>query len=115
MVGVCDPSQAESVFVQVSCALAVAEAHTEFEHRDLHCDNVLVRPCPARTLQFTLGGRAVRVPSRGIEVSIIDFDLSRMQYGGSVVFMDLSKDSAQFRGTGSLQYDVYRSMKRHNG
>ncbi|KAG0443618.1 hypothetical protein HPB47_014712 [Ixodes persulcatus] len=111
----CDPSQAESVFVQVSCALAVAEAHTEFEHRDLHCDNVLVRPCPARTLQFTLGGRAVGVPSRGIEVSIIDFDLSRMQYGGSVVFMDLSKDSAQFRGTGSLQYDVYRSMKRHNG
>ncbi|CAN7945244.1 unnamed protein product, partial [Ixodes pacificus] len=110
-----DPSQAESVFVQVSCALAVAEAHTEFEHRDLHCDNVLVRPCPARTLQFTLGGRAVGVPSRGIEVSIIDFDLSRMQYGGSVVFMDLSKDSAQFRGTGSLQYDVYRSMKRHNG
>ncbi|XP_070389463.1 uncharacterized protein [Dermacentor albipictus] len=107
--------QLESVFLQVACALAVAERELEFEHRDLHCDNVLVKPTEEQFAEFVLHGRKVRVRTAGVKASVIDYTLSRTRIGGQVCFTDLSKDAAIFQGTGSVQYDVYRTMKEHNG
>ncbi|XP_072141945.1 uncharacterized protein [Dermacentor andersoni] len=107
--------QLESVFLQVACSLAVAEPELEFEHRDLHCDNVLVKPTEEEFAEFVLHGRKIRVRTAGVKASVIDYTLSRTRIGGQVYFTDLSKDSAIFQGTGSFQYDIYRIMKEHNG
>ncbi|XP_070385238.1 serine/threonine-protein kinase haspin-like [Dermacentor albipictus] len=107
--------QLESVFLQVACSLAVAEPELEFEHRDLHCDNVLVKPTEQQFAEFVLHGRKVRVRTAGVKASVIDYTLSRTRIGGQVYFTDLSKDSVIFQGTGSVQYDIYRIMKEHNG
>ncbi|XP_070385141.1 uncharacterized protein [Dermacentor albipictus] len=107
--------QFESVFLQVACGLAVAERELEFEHRDLHCDNVLVKPTEEQFAEFVLHGRKVRVRTAGVKASVIDYTLSRTRIGGQVYFTDLSKDAALFQGTGSVQYDVYRMMKENNG
>ncbi|XP_065301856.1 uncharacterized protein [Dermacentor albipictus] len=107
--------QLESVFLQVACSLAVAEPELEFEHRDLHCDNVLVKPTELEFAEFVLHGRKIQVRTAGVKGSVIDYTLSRTRIGGQVYFTDLSKDSAIFQGTGSFQYDIYRIMKEHNG
>ncbi|XP_075534472.1 uncharacterized protein LOC142568356 [Dermacentor variabilis] len=107
--------QFESVFLQVACSLAVAEPELEFEHRDLHCDNVLVKPTEQEFAEFVLHGRKIRVRTAGVKASVIDYTLSRTRIGGQVYFTDLSKDSAIFQGTGSFQYDIYRIMKEQNG
>ena len=73
--------QAKSVLQQVTYGLAIAESALEFEHRDLHWGNVLVRPCAKENLRYTLKGTDVYLPSWGLEVSIIDFTLSRLRKG----------------------------------
>ncbi|XP_075736659.1 uncharacterized protein LOC119161804 isoform X3 [Rhipicephalus microplus] len=107
--------QLESIFLQVACSLAVAELELEFEHRDLHCDNVLVKRTEQDCVEFMLNGRKMLVRTAGVKASIIDYTLSRMRKGRNVVYTDVSDDTALFKGIGSSQYDVYRIMKDENG
>ncbi|XP_075734998.1 uncharacterized protein LOC119184061 isoform X2 [Rhipicephalus microplus] len=71
--------QLESIFLQVACSLAVAELELEFEHRDLHCDNVLVKRTEQDCIKFVLNGRELLVRTAGVKASIIDYTLSRMR------------------------------------
>ncbi|CAK9147287.1 unnamed protein product [Ilex paraguariensis] len=73
--------EARSLLVQVTLALAVAEAAYEFEHRDLHWGNILLSRKASATLQFTLEGRQIFVRTFGLLISIIDFTLSRINTG----------------------------------
>ncbi|XP_037573195.1 serine/threonine-protein kinase haspin-like [Dermacentor silvarum] len=107
--------QLESVLLQVACSLAVAELELEFEHRDLHCDNVLVNTTQQEVIEFVLHGQKIRVRTAGVKASVIDYTLSRTRIGGQVYYTDLSRDSVLFQGTGSYQYDIYRIMKEQNG
>ncbi|KAH7980251.1 hypothetical protein HPB49_014110 [Dermacentor silvarum] len=106
--------QFESVFLQLACSLAVAEVELQFEHRDLHCGNVLVNTTQQEFAEFLLRGRRVQVRTAGVKASVIDFTLSRTLIGGQVWFADLSGDSAFFEGTGSFQHEIYRTMKQQN-
>ncbi|XP_049271364.1 uncharacterized protein LOC125758345 [Rhipicephalus sanguineus] len=107
--------QLESVFLQVACSLAVAEPELEFEHRDLHCDNILMKRTEQDCVKFVLNGRKVLVRTAGVKASVIDYTLSRMRKGGNMSYTDVSGDTALFKGAGSYQYDVYRIMKDENG
>lgn len=103
--------QAKCVLQQVAYGLAIAESAFEFEHRDLHWGNVLVRPCANEKLHYRLEGTDIYLPSYGLEVSIIDFTLSRLRKDGCTVFCDLAKDELLFDGSGDYQFDVYRLMR----
>ncbi|XP_077541990.1 serine/threonine-protein kinase haspin-like isoform X2 [Haemaphysalis longicornis] len=116
--------QLESVFVQVSCSLAVAELALQFEHRDLHGENVLVRRTKENHATYILEGEEIKVPTAGVWASVVDYTLSRISAGTpcdaagltrSLLFTDLARDSQLFEGSGSYQYDIYRIMRERNG
>ncbi|KAL1534993.1 non-specific serine/threonine protein kinase [Salvia divinorum] len=104
--------EARSLLVQVTLALAVAEAAYEFEHRDLHWGNVLLTRKEPASLQFTLEGKKLLIKTFGLVISIIDFTLSRMNTGEDILFLDLSSDPEIFEGPkGDKQADTYRKMR----
>ena len=76
--------------MQVALSLAVAEAALEFEHRDLHWGNVLVKRTKETTLLYTLDGDDIEISTHGVRVAVIDFTLSRLRKG---------KDSIHVEGT----------------
>lgn len=79
--------------------LAVAESAFQFEHRDLHWGNVLLRPTKAPVASFCLAGIHIQVPTHGVEVVIIDFTASRLATPqGGVAFCDLATDPELFTG-----------------
>nr|XP_047124767.1 serine/threonine-protein kinase haspin homolog isoform X2 [Hydra vulgaris] len=86
------------ILKKIITALSAAEKKLMFEHRDLHWGNVLIDD------------------SHGLlNVSIIDFTLSRLLADDCVVYTDLGKDTSLFEGDGDIQFDVYRQMKEHIG
>ncbi|KAI8485608.1 Serine/threonine-protein kinase haspin [Branchiostoma belcheri] len=107
-------SQAKAVLHQITIALAVAEAALQFEHRDLHWGNVLVRKVEEQSSTHHLAGEEVCVATSGLDVNIIDFTLSRMQKDGQPLYCDLSADPTLFEGKGDYQFDIYREMKKEN-
>ncbi|XP_022720153.1 serine/threonine-protein kinase haspin homolog [Durio zibethinus] len=104
--------EARSLLVQVTAALAVAEAAYEFEHRDLHWGNILLSRRDSHTMKFILEGKKMFIRTFGLLVSIIDFTLSRINTGESIFFLDLSMDPYLFKGPkGDKQSETYRKMK----
>lgn len=94
-----------SILIQVAYSLAVAEKVLKFEHRDLHWGNILIhhksihldanlnqtvcKTCQFYSnanhdddfIQFCLNDRIHRIKQFGVNASIIDFTLSRLEQG----------------------------------
>lgn len=109
--------QAVGVFMQCAFSLAAAEAEFEFEHRDLHWGNILVKHTEKETADFVISRCRFEVPTGGVDVSIIDFTLSRISKDGYTVYDDLSKYTDLFTGDADVdfQFEVYRLMAQENG
>ena len=109
--------QGLGIFMQTAFSLAAAESEFEFEHRDLHWGNVLVKNTDAESMDYVVTGCPYEVPSGKVEVSIIDFTLSRISKDGYTVYDDLSKYSDLFTGDALVdyQFEVYRLMEKENG
>ncbi|CAA7037065.1 unnamed protein product [Microthlaspi erraticum] len=104
--------EARSLLVQVTAGLAVAEAAFEFEHRDLHWGNILLSRNNSSTLPFIIEGKEVFIKTFGLQISIIDFTLSRINTGEKILFLDLTSDPYLFKGPkGDKQSETYRKMK----
>ncbi|KAK3399106.1 hypothetical protein B0T20DRAFT_409230 [Sordaria brevicollis] len=144
------------VFLSTAVALARAEGMVRFEHRDLHEGNLCVRRVrPARVKKSDTKGDAsctregeeegekVKFGWSGLEVTILDYGLSRAtdpdtiepdfeseSYPASpigqksttegrsakeeaVVFYDLEKDPSMFTSTHAPQCEIYRLMRAH--
>ena len=118
-------AEAKSVLLQVTVALAVAEEACRFEHRDLHWGNVLLRKCAAGEERVaTLNGVDLTFPTNGVDVSVIDFTLSRLDMSSAdakdgekkPVFCDLDADPELFKGPeGHCQSETYRRMAAATG
>ncbi|XP_047562653.1 serine/threonine-protein kinase haspin [Lutra lutra] len=105
---------AKSILHQITASLAVAEASLHFEHRDLHWGNVLLKKTSLKELHYTLNGKTSTIPTRGVQVNIIDYTLSRLERDGIVVFCDISMDEDLFTGEGDYQFEIYRLMRKEN-
>ncbi|XP_003706658.3 haspin isoform X1 [Megachile rotundata] len=103
--------EAYILFIQTSLALAVAEKAVEFEHRDLHWGNILISPTNESHVYYKLGRKNIKLISKGVQVSIIDFTLSRVTYQGCSVFNDLALDPTLFTAQGEYQFEIYRLMR----
>ncbi|KAI5476367.1 serine/threonine protein kinase Haspin [Pseudohyphozyma bogoriensis] len=121
-------TQAASVLWQVAEACKKGEESVEFEHRDLHWGNVLVRPTtslvdelaglalapPASTLGSATTGHSLEPEESGVEATLIDFTLSRVVKKISEdakVLFDGFEDELIFEGEGDHQFDIYRNMR----
>ncbi|KAI2609144.1 hypothetical protein GGR54DRAFT_618612 [Hypoxylon sp. NC1633] len=103
------------IFFHVAIALARAEAHIEFEHRDLHEGNLCIRqtgePIPIGNRE-----RSGRFGFSGLDVTILDYGLSRAhadyQLGQSQpIAYDLERDLSIFTSEHAPQCEVYRRMR----
>eukprot|EP00092_Neocalanus_flemingeri_P038433 GFUD01041840.1.p1 GENE.GFUD01041840.1~~GFUD01041840.1.p1 ORF type:complete len:1113 (-),score=288.64 GFUD01041840.1:486-3824(-) len=112
-------SQALQAWKQVAHTLAVAEEELQFEHRDLHWGNVLIKETSEKFVNFTLAGDTYQVETGGVTTTIIDFSLSRLSMDKVTIFNDLSQDPSLFTAKGKesggdYQFDIYRKMKEVN-
>ncbi|OTB02260.1 hypothetical protein M426DRAFT_322838 [Hypoxylon sp. CI-4A] len=101
------------IFFHVAIALARAEVHIEFEHRDLHEGNLCIRkagqPIPPEDRE-----RSSRFGFSGLEITILDYGLSRADYqpgGSQPIAYDLERDLSIFTSEHAPQCQVYRRMR----
>ncbi|KAI1773675.1 hypothetical protein F4818DRAFT_98042 [Hypoxylon cercidicola] len=103
------------IFFHVAIALARAEAHIEFEHRDLHEGNLCIRragqPIPPEDRE-----RSSRFGFSGLEITILDYGLSRAHAdhqveGSQPIAYDLERDLSIFTSEHAPQCEVYRRMR----
>jgi serine/threonine-protein kinase haspin len=99
------------LFLGVVMALSRAEITNEFEHRDLHENNICVRVIGACNLSSSPGD--LRFGQSGLEVTLIDYGLSRARLeSGEVIYNNLEADLALFHseetGIAGIQFDTYR-------
>ncbi|VDO03386.1 unnamed protein product [Rodentolepis nana] len=107
--------EAHSVIEQIALSLAAAESALQFEHRDLHWLNVLVKPTKQTKLRYRVDGLSYSVQTEGIQVCIIDFTVSRLCRDGNVVYVDMSNSPEIFECEGDYQFEIYRMMRDMNG
>lgn len=95
------------VFWGVAEALANGEEAQEFEHRDMHFSNICIQH-----KQIREDNGYLLIPSNtNIEVTLIDYTLSRATLQNGVVVCNRMTDQAIFSGQDDLQFDVYRWMR----
>ena len=95
------------VFWGVAEALANGEEAQEFEHRDMHFSNI----CIQRKQTREDNGYLLIPSDTNIEVTLIDYTLSRATLQSGVVVCNTMTDETIFSGEDDLQFDVYRWMR----
>ncbi|KAJ3013202.1 Serine/threonine-protein kinase haspin [Thoreauomyces humboldtii] len=110
------PTQCRSIMQQLVVALASAEEHLKFEHRDLHWGNCLVRSVEDPEESWILDGTTLGVPLAGVKVCVIDYTWGRIGEAPDLTYVPL-EDPSLFTGSGKgqrggdLQFDIYRMMR----
>ena len=95
------------IFWGVAEALANGEEAQEFEHRDMHFSNICIQ---RKQIQENNG--YLLIPSdTNIEVTLIDYTLSRATLLNGKVVCNRMVDQEIFFGQDDLQFDVYRWMR----
>lgn len=98
------------IFWGVVEALMHGEQMHSFEHRDLHLSNICVELNKGKELD---SGYELVPPATNVNVTIIDYTLSRATMpDNSLIFHPMS-DASVFQGDGTVdvQFDIYRHMR----
>ncbi|ORY69556.1 uncharacterized protein BCR38DRAFT_405264 [Pseudomassariella vexata] len=100
------------IFFHTAIALARAEVHIEFEHRDLHEGNLCIRRAgeprhPEDRDSLAYFGHS------GLEITILDYGLSRASSDceAEPIAYDLERDLSLFTSEHAPQCEVYRQMR----
>ncbi|GAW05079.1 other haspin protein kinase [Lentinula edodes] len=126
----CNYRSSKCIFWQVTKALARAEQLVSFEHRDLHWGQILIKELPMAS-GLPMQQQQLNTPARkhstkthmddssmGIEVTLIDLGLARMDAGdgqGGEMIHWTPFDEDVFTSEGDYQFDIYRMMRKQNG
>lgn len=78
-----------SIFKQIVIGLAIAESIYNFEHRDLHIDNIICKEVETRWIKFVFKSKKYKILSLGFEAKIIDFGYSRINDGDKIYYKNL--------------------------
>ncbi|KAH8594868.1 hypothetical protein B0O99DRAFT_512891 [Bisporella sp. PMI_857] len=110
-----NPAMVWDVLIAVIIILARGEAQNEFEHRDLHENNICIAQNPSMIKVHEDPGVKFGQSGRGLYVTLIDYGLSRARLGeGDIAFSDLEDAMFLFRGPpGKSQFNAYRIMRHH--
>ena len=105
------------IFWAVALALARGEAKFQFEHRDLQIQNICIKRDAAFLVAPDDDSRMGIQRYTNLDVTIIDYTLSRATLEDSRTIFNPMEDEAIFDGQGAdpdevLQYDTYRSMRQ---
>lgn len=84
------PYSALSVIKQLITGMMIAECVFQFEHRDLHSGNILLRRIDQQFIPYTVRGKRVIIPSHGFLVKIIDTTFSRIRINKKNYYKDLT-------------------------
>ncbi|RWS30886.1 hypothetical protein B4U80_13612 [Leptotrombidium deliense] len=106
-----DGAQLLSISKQVTFGLAVAELCYEYEHRDLHISNILVKKTKKPYIRFHVDGVFYDVETAGFRACIVDHTFSRLKHRDTVYYKDMReilKSKKEDKVT--LQHQVYKWM-----
>ena len=79
----------------------------------MHWGNVLIKRTRTKQKRAKLNGVELNIQTSGLDVTIIDFTLSRLTTEDGDAFCDLNADPELFAGPkGHCQSETYRRMKR---
>ncbi|KAH9418719.1 Serine/threonine-protein kinase haspin [Dermatophagoides pteronyssinus] len=84
------PLEILSVAKQLLLGFTIAEKLFEFEHRDLHLGNILVKPSPYEQLIYVYDDQFLQMPSNNLLVKVIDTTFSRLKIKNRIHYRDLS-------------------------
>lgn len=118
-----------SVFYETLKILSLVETRYEFEHRDLHWGNILIRKADRseEEVSFLLNEislddiECVDFPGSQdkaddfdniLQVTLIDFTLARASYSQGIISYNEFNDPDLFNGVDDYQFDIYRLMSR---
>ncbi|KAI9742573.1 MAG: hypothetical protein M1818_003713 [Claussenomyces sp. TS43310] len=102
-------AQLWDIFLGTTLALAAGEQNFKFEHRDLHEGNVCVKQVhEAHVIDATTSHR---YGYSGLEITVLDYTLSRAEKGDTIISRDLEEDYALFEKTETLQQQMYCRMR----
>lgn len=98
------------IFWGVVEALMRGEHMHRFEHRDLHLSNICVELNKGKELD---SGYELVPPATNVNVTIIDYTLSRATMPNNSLIFNPMSDASVFQGDGTvdLQFDIYRHMR----
>ncbi|RPB22272.1 hypothetical protein L211DRAFT_827099 [Terfezia boudieri ATCC MYA-4762] len=113
--------EAREVFWRVAGALARGEEEREFEHRDLHFGNIVIKRVPIEVGEsedemlrnLSLDDEGGVIARTQLQVSLIDYTLSRARGAYGLLSFTPLDDEALFEGKGDYQFDIYRFMRSH--
>ena len=74
-----NPMQVLSLAKQILLGFSVAEGALEFEHRDLHLGNILVKDTSNDFVNFIYIDKLVSLPCYNLQVKVIDTTFSRLK------------------------------------
>ncbi|KAJ6225806.1 hypothetical protein RDWZM_004351 [Blomia tropicalis] len=101
--------QVASICYQLLLGMAAAEQLYEYEHRDLHLANILVRKTKSEKLNFVFQSSQYQVQTYGIRAFIIDNTFARMRLGNQIYYTRLS-DKLERKWLQSLDDDKRKEL-----
>lgn len=90
------PKTGLSIASQLIASIAIAEEELEFEHRDLHSSNILIKRTNEEFAKYCINGNPFCIKLNGYFVTIIDTTFSRSNFNNQIVFNDLTRNFSKF-------------------